>query len=150
LAQARTGALPGDGFHHPKKRKSPREQQRAGGSWVIDPHKEKYLISHGNEQPRMAARCTFNGLGSPNLFFMEKMMTTSTPTQAINNSAAPLVFLTVEQVAKRLYVGCSTAYNMVNSGEIPSVLFGRLIRVPASALEQYLSNKLPLSLQANK
>jgi hypothetical protein len=51
----------------------------------------------------MAARCNFNGLGSPNLFFMEKMMPTSTPTQAINNSAASLVFLTVEQVAKRLY-----------------------------------------------
>jgi excisionase family DNA binding protein len=81
---------------------------------------------------------------------MEKMMTTSTPTQAINNSAVSLVFLTVEQVAKRLYVGRSTAYNMVNSGEIPSVRFGRLIRVPASALEQYLSNKLPPSLQANK
>ncbi len=69
-------------------------------------------------------------------------MITSIPTQATNNSATALVFLTVEQVAKRLYVGRSTAYNMVNSGEIPSVRFGRLIRVPASALEQYLSKKL--------
>ena len=90
----------------------------------------------------MAARCTLNGLGSPNLLFMEKKMTiVLNPTQA-NHSAVSPVFLTVEQVAKRLYVSRSTAYNMVNSGEIPSVRFGRLIRVSASALEQYLSNKL--------
>lgn len=90
----------------------------------------------------MAARCTFNGVGSPNLlFYGEKMTTASNPTQA-NNSAVSPVFLTVEQVAKRLYVGRSTAYNMVNSGEIPAIRFGRLIRVPVSALDQYLSNKL--------
>ena len=77
------------------------------------------------------------------------MTTALNPTQA-NNSAASPVFLTVEQVAKRLYVGRSTAYNMVNSGEIPAVRFGRLIRVPVSALDQYLSNKLQPGLQANK
>lgn len=76
-------------------------------------------------------------------------MTASNPTQA-NNSAVFPAFLTVEQVAKRLYVGRSTAYNMVNSGEIPSIRFGRLIRVPVSALDQYLSNKLQPGLQANK
>jgi excisionase family DNA binding protein len=78
------------------------------------------------------------------------MMTASNPTQATNNSAVSTSFLTVEQVAKRLYVGRSTAYNMVNSGEIPCVHFGRLIRVPADALEQYLSYKLQPSLQGNK
>jgi excisionase family DNA binding protein len=78
------------------------------------------------------------------------MMTALNPTQATNNPAASTTFLTVEQVAKRLYVGRSTAYNMVNSGEIPCVRFGRLIRVPASALDQYLSNKLQPSFQANK
>ena len=77
------------------------------------------------------------------------MMNASNPTQA-NNSAISHTFLTVEQVAKRLYVGRSTAYNMVNSGEIPCVHFGRLIRVPADALEQYLSNKLQPSLQGKK
>ena len=76
-------------------------------------------------------------------------MTASNLTQA-NNSAVIPVFLTVEQVAKRLYVGRSTAYNMVNSGEIPSIRFGRLIRVPVSALDQYLSSKLQPGIQANK
>lgn len=76
-------------------------------------------------------------------------MTASIPTQA-NNSAVFSAFLTVEQVAKRLYVGCSTAYNMVNSGEMPSIRFGRLIRVPVSALDQYLSSKLQPGIQANK
>lgn len=77
-------------------------------------------------------------------------MTASNPTQATNNSVVSTAFLTVEQVAKRLYVGRSTAYNMVNSGEIQSVHFGRLIRVPANALEQYISNKLQPSFQENK
>lgn len=98
----------------------------------------------------MAARCTLNGLGSPNLlFYGEKMTTASNPTQANNSSVSP-AFLTVEQVAKRLYVGRSTAYNMVNSGEIKCVHFGRLIRVPVSSLEEYLSSKLQENLQLNK
>ncbi len=78
------------------------------------------------------------------------MTTASIPTQATNDIILSHTFLTVEQVAKRLYVGRSTAYNMVNSGEIPCVHFGRLIRVPADALEQYISNKLQPSLQGNK
>jgi len=77
------------------------------------------------------------------------MTTASNFTQA-NNSAVFPDFLNVDQVAKRLYVGRSTAYNMVNSGEIPCIRFGRLIRVPVSALEQYISSKLQPGLQANK
>jgi excisionase family DNA binding protein len=77
------------------------------------------------------------------------MTTASTPTQATNNAVQSAVFLTVEQVAQRLYVGRSTAYNMVNTGEIPAVRFGRLIRVPASALDAYLSNKLQANLPEN-
>jgi len=74
------------------------------------------------------------------------MMIASNPTQATNNTAVSPVFLTVEQVAKRLYVGRSTAYNMVNSGEIKCVHFGRLIRVPVSSLDEYLSGKLQENL----
>jgi excisionase family DNA binding protein len=58
------------------------------------------------------------------------MTTALTPTQATNDTALSPTFLTVEQVAKRLYVGRSTAYNMINAGEIPSIRFGRLIRIP--------------------
>ncbi len=77
------------------------------------------------------------------------MTTASNPTQANHSDVSP-AFLTVEQVAKRLYVGRSTAYNMINSGEIPAIRFGRLIRVPKSALDQYISSKLQPGPQANK
>ena len=78
------------------------------------------------------------------------MTTALNPIQATNHPALSPVFLTVEQVAQRLYVGRSTAYNMVNAGEISSVRFGRLIRVPASALEQYLSSKLQPNWPVNE
>jgi excisionase family DNA binding protein len=78
------------------------------------------------------------------------MTTASIPTQAFADSALPLTFLTVEQVAKRLYVGRSTAYNLVNSGQIKCVHFGRLIRVPVSSLDEYLSSKLQENLQVNR
>jgi len=77
-------------------------------------------------------------------------MTALIPSQATNHPTPSPVFLTVEQVAQRLYVGRSTAYNMVNAGEISSVRFGRLIRVPATALEQYLSSKLQPACPANE
>jgi excisionase family DNA binding protein len=77
------------------------------------------------------------------------MTTASTPIQATNNSVPSPAFLTVDQVAQRLYVGRSTAYNMINAGEIPSIRFGRLIRIPLSALDAYLSNKLQANLPGN-
>ena len=52
------------------------------------------------------------------------------------------IFLTVEQVAQRLYVGRSTAYNMVTDGEIPSVRIRNLIRIPIKEFENYLAGKL--------
>ena len=67
------------------------------------------------------------------------MTTASISTQATNDTDLSPTFLTVEQIAKRLYVGRSTAYNMINAGEIPSIRFGRLIRIPLSALDAYLS-----------
>ena len=57
-------------------------------------------------------------------------------------SADEPIFLTVEQVAQRLYVGRSTAYNMVNDGEIPSVRIRNLIRVPLKEFEGYVAGKL--------
>jgi excisionase family DNA binding protein len=78
------------------------------------------------------------------------MTTTSIPSQASADSAMPPIFLTVDQVAKRLNVGRSTAYNMINAGEIKHLRFGRLIRVSLSDLNEYLSSKLQANLQINK
>jgi excisionase family DNA binding protein len=55
--------------------------------------------------------------------------------------AAPLpperVLLTVEEAAERLGIGRTTAFALVKSGEIESVLIGRLRRVPTAAIQDY-------------
>ncbi|MEV7118249.1 helix-turn-helix domain-containing protein [Kitasatospora griseola] len=50
-----------------------------------------------------------------------------------------LVALTVEEAARRLGVGRTTMYALVASGEVPSVTIGRLRRVPAEALKEYMA-----------
>jgi excisionase family DNA binding protein len=47
------------------------------------------------------------------------------------------VLLTVEEAAERLGVGRTTAFALVKSGQIESVLIGRLRRVPTSAVRDY-------------
>ncbi len=51
---------------------------------------------------------------------------------------APRVMLSVEQAAKCLSVGRSTMYELINSGEIESVHIGRLHRVPADCLREFV------------
>lgn len=52
-----------------------------------------------------------------------------------------LVALTVEEAARRLGVGRTTMYALVTSGEVPSVMIGRLRRIPAQALSDYIVNR---------
>ncbi|GAA1963959.1 helix-turn-helix domain-containing protein [Kitasatospora viridis] len=62
----------------------------------------------------------------------------------VNCDAAPdptLVALTVEEAARRLGVGRTTMYALVASGEVPSVTIGRLRRVPAEALKEYVAGR---------
>lgn len=49
----------------------------------------------------------------------------------------PLV-LSVTEAAQLLGVGRNHLYDMVAAGEIPHVRFGRLIKIPRSALESWL------------
>ncbi|GGK09606.1 hypothetical protein GCM10010123_44360 [Pilimelia anulata] len=55
---------------------------------------------------------------------------------------APNLVLTIEQAAKRLGVGRTTMYGLVMSGEVRSVTIGRLRRVPARCLDEYVSQLL--------
>ena len=48
--------------------------------------------------------------------------------------------LTVPEAAKLLRIGRNLAYDLVARGEIPSVRLGRVIRVPRTALEQWLES----------
>lgn len=52
------------------------------------------------------------------------------------------VLLTVEEAAERLNIGRTKTYALVRSGEIESVLIGRLRRVPTSSIDQYAARLL--------
>jgi excisionase family DNA binding protein len=47
------------------------------------------------------------------------------------------VMLTVDEAAKWLRIGRTTAWGLVKSGELRSVLIGRLRRVPAAEVHAY-------------
>lgn len=48
--------------------------------------------------------------------------------------------LTVKDVAKLLHIGINGAYALVRSQQIHSVRIGRQYRIPAKALETYLTS----------
>ena len=48
-------------------------------------------------------------------------------------------FLSVSEVASRLCVSVKTAYNLVNSGQIPHVRIGGSIKVRSEDLARYLA-----------
>jgi len=50
--------------------------------------------------------------------------------------------LTVKQLQEALNVGRSTAYKLVQSGEIPSFKIGTTMRIPKSGLISYLHGQL--------
>ena len=49
-----------------------------------------------------------------------------------------LLLLTVEEAAKRLRLGRTLVYQLISSGELESVTVGRLRRVPAECLAEYV------------
>ncbi|MBT9143405.1 MAG: putative DNA-binding proteinA [Syntrophomonadaceae bacterium] len=51
--------------------------------------------------------------------------------------------LTVEEVAKLLRISRASAYESVRTGQIPSVRFGRTIRIPRCALLRLLDDDGP-------
>lgn len=50
------------------------------------------------------------------------------------------LLLTVEEAARRLGVGRTTMYALIGTGEVESVPIGRLRRVPAECLIEYVEN----------
>lgn len=56
-----------------------------------------------------------------------------------------LVALTVAEAGRRLGVGRTSMYGLIAAGEIPTVLVGSVRRVPAAALDQYVSARLAVS-----
>lgn len=61
--------------------------------------------------------------------------------------ADPLL-LTVEEAARLLRIGRTTAFALVNSGELESISLGRLRRIPAECVTAYI-NRLRAQARAN-
>ena len=58
--------------------------------------------------------------------------------------------LSVEECAARLGIGRSLAYSLVTRGEIPSVRFGRLRRIPIEGLEEWLRQESDASYPSGR
>jgi len=59
-------------------------------------------------------------------------------------------FLTVAEAAAVIKVGRSKTYQMVRSGELPSVKIGRSRRVPARKLQDWIERKTDESEQGRR
>jgi excisionase family DNA binding protein len=51
-------------------------------------------------------------------------------------------FFTIPEVARRLRISRSTAYLLAERGELPVLRLGKLLRVPESALEVWVRDRV--------
>ncbi|MFD8596119.1 helix-turn-helix domain-containing protein [Kitasatospora sp. NPDC059646] len=70
------------------------------------------------------------------------MTTDPPPAPTTQNHDLTLVALTVEEAARRLGVGRTTMFALIRTGEVPSIPIGRLRRVPAEALTEYVRRRM--------
>lgn len=49
------------------------------------------------------------------------------------------LLLTVEEAAERLRIGRTSMYQLVSTGEVETVMVGRLRRVPVECLDEYVA-----------
>lgn len=54
----------------------------------------------------------------------------------------PETLLTVKDVAKRLAVGRTTVYELIGRGGLKTIKIGRARRIPESALEEWIAERL--------
>ncbi|MCC8046797.1 MAG: helix-turn-helix domain-containing protein [Clostridiales bacterium] len=54
--------------------------------------------------------------------------------------------ITLEEFEKLLKIGHSTAYRLLNSGEIKAFKIGRCWKIPKAAVSEYISRKSKLIL----
>ncbi|MCM2420204.1 excisionase family DNA-binding protein [Streptomyces sp. RKAG293] len=70
---------------------------------------------------------------------MDELAAAQAPFDGLFAGDPPLVLLTVEEAARRLRIGRTTCFKLVQVGEIESVTVGRLRRVPIEALPAFVS-----------
>jgi excisionase family DNA binding protein len=67
-------------------------------------------------------------------------VTADSAPSSVNGSHQPdELLLTVEEAARRLQLGRTLTYRLISSGELESVTVGRLRRVPAECLTEYVT-----------
>jgi excisionase family DNA binding protein len=67
-------------------------------------------------------------------------MATGTAAQAgPSDTEADGLLLTVDEAAKRLRLGRTLVYRLISSGQLESVTVGRLRRIPAECLAEYVA-----------
>ncbi|MFD9871569.1 helix-turn-helix domain-containing protein [Streptomyces niveus] len=64
------------------------------------------------------------------------------PQSGARSADPTLVGLTVAEAARRIGIGRTKMYEYIASGEIPSAKIGRLRRVPAEAVNEFLLGRL--------
>lgn len=68
----------------------------------------------------------------------------TTPMRALPEASSQttdptLALLTVEEASRRLGIGRTVCYRLISSGELESVTVGRLRKVPAEAIPEYVA-----------
>lgn len=59
------------------------------------------------------------------------------------------ILLTAEEAAKRLNIGRTLMYHLIGTGEVASVMIGRLRRVPVSAIDEYAQRLVTEQVRPN-
>lgn len=67
------------------------------------------------------------------------MATSNEAPDESGNDQQDGLLLTVEETARRLRMGRTLVYRLISSGELESVKVGRLRRVPAECLPEYVA-----------
>jgi excisionase family DNA binding protein len=65
--------------------------------------------------------------------------------QATTTTQLPPLLVRVNEAARLLGLGRSTIYQLVESGELPSVRIGTARRIPLAALEQWVNERIEKS-----
>jgi excisionase family DNA binding protein len=72
---------------------------------------------------------------------MNRTDTNSAAGASASSSGQERVLLTVEEAARRLRIGRTTAYRLVAEGQLASIQIGHLRRIPVDAVAAFVQDR---------
>jgi excisionase family DNA binding protein len=72
----------------------------------------------------------------------EAMQHGDAPVTAAGESASEPILLRVEEAARLLSLSRTTVYELMERGELPSIKYGAARRIPRTALEEWVAQRL--------